>query len=134
MPQPGYAIPMTHSDPLAVAERLFAAIPKGDLEAVRDLYAPDARIWHNHDGVVQDPAANLQVLGWVVKNIRGISYDEVRRQPTPTGFVQQHVMRGTLPSGKAFELAACIVCTVVAGRITRLDEYLDSAQLGALAG
>ena len=119
---------MTHSDPLAVAERLFAAIPKGDLDAVRDLYAPGAQIWHNHDGVVQDPAANLAVLGWVVKNIRGISYDEIRRQPTPTGFVR------TLQSGKAFELAACIVCTVVAGRITRLDEYLDSAQLGALAG
>jgi uncharacterized protein len=125
---------MTHPDPLRVAERLFAAIPKGDLAAVRALYAPDARIWHNHDGIVQDPAANLQVLAWVVKNIRGIRYEEVRREATPTGFVQQHVMRGTLSSGKAFELAACIVCTVVDGRITRLDEYLDSAQLGALAG
>jgi uncharacterized protein len=125
---------MSHPDPLQVAERLFAAIPKGDLEAVRALYAPDARIWHNHDGIVQDPAANLQVLGWVVKNIRGICYEDVRRQATPTGFVQQHVMRGTAPSGKAFELAACIICTVVDGRITRLDEYLDSAQLGALAG
>jgi ketosteroid isomerase-like protein len=125
---------MTHPDPLQVAERLFTAIPKGDLEAVRALYAPDAQIWHNHDGVVQDPAANLAVLGWVVKNIRGIRYEEIRRQATPTGFVQQHVMRGTAPSGKAFELAACIVCTVVDGRISRLDEYLDSAQLGALAG
>ena len=125
---------MTHPDPLRVAERLFEAIPKGDLEAVRALYAPDAQIWHNHDGIVQDPAANLQVLGWVVKNIRGIRYEEVRRQATPTGFVQQHVMRGTAPGGKAFELAACIICTVVDGRITRLDEYLDSAQLSALAG
>jgi ketosteroid isomerase-like protein len=125
---------MTYPDPLRVAQRLFEAIPKGDLEAVRELYAPDAQIWHNHDGIVQDPAANLQVLGWVVKNIGGIRYEEVRRQPTPIGFVQQHVMRGTLPSGKAFELAACIVCTVVDGRITRLDEYLDSAQLAALAG
>jgi ketosteroid isomerase-like protein len=125
---------MTHPDPLQVAERLFTAIPKGDLDAVRALYAPDAQIWHNHDGVVQDPAANLAVLGWVVKNIRAIRYEEIRRQATPAGFVQQHVMRGTAPSGKAFELAACIVCTVVDGRITRLDEYLDSAQLGALAG
>jgi ketosteroid isomerase-like protein len=125
---------MTHPDPLLVAERLFDAIPKGDLEAVRALYAPDARIWHNHDGIVQDPAANLQVLGWVVKNIRDIRYEQVRREATPTGFVQQHVMRGTAPGGKPFELAACIVCTVVDGRITRLDEYLDSAQLGALAG
>jgi uncharacterized protein len=125
---------MTHPDPLAVAERLFAAIPKGDLEAVRALYAPEAQIWHNHDGIVQDPAANLQVLAWVVKNIRGLRYEEVRRQATPTGFVQQHVLRGTAPDGKPLERPACIVCTVVDGRITRLDEYLDSAQLAALAG
>lgn len=125
---------MTHPDALQVAERLFAAIPKGDLDAVREIYAPDARIWHNHDGVVQDPAANLAVLGWIVSNLRDISYDEIRRAPTPGGFVQQHVMRATLPNGKRFELTACIVCTVVAGRITRLDEYLDSAALAALAG
>ena len=124
---------MTHPDALRVADRLFAAIPKGDLETVRDLYAPDARIWHNHDGIVQDPAANLQVLGWVVRNIRDLRYEEVRRQATPSGFVQQHVLRGTAPNGVALELPACIVCTVVDGRITRLDEYLDSAQLGALA-
>ena len=125
---------MTHPDALQVAERLFTAIPKGDLDAVRAIYAPDARIWHNHDGIVQDPAANLAVLGWIVKNLKDISYDEIRREPTPTGFVQQHVMRAIAPSGKPFELAACIVCTVVAGRITRLDEYLDSAPLAALAG
>ena len=121
-------------DALQVAERLFTAIPKGDLDAVREIYAPNARIWHNHDGVVQDPAANLAVLGWIVRNLRDIRYDEIRREPTPTGFVQQHVMRATLPGGKPFELAACIVCTVEKGRITRLDEYLDSAKLGALAG
>ncbi|HXZ84297.1 MAG TPA: nuclear transport factor 2 family protein [Myxococcota bacterium] len=124
---------MGASESLEVAEKLFAAIPRGDLEAVRGLYAPDAGIWHNHDGVTQDVATNLRVLDWVVRNIRGLRYEEIRRQATPTGFVQQHVLRGTGPSGKPVEIGACIVCTVSGGRITRLDEYLDSAQLAALA-
>jgi ketosteroid isomerase-like protein len=124
---------MSKTESLEVAEKLFAAIPRGDLEAVRAIYAPNAEIWHNHDGVTQDVAANLRVLDWVVRNISGLRYEDVRRQATPTGFVQQHVLRGTAPSGKSLELPACIVCRVEGGRITRLDEYLDSAQLGALA-
>jgi ketosteroid isomerase-like protein len=124
---------MGNSESLEVADKLFAAIGRGDLEAVRALYAPNAEIWHNHDGVTQDPAANLRVLAWVVQNISELRYEDVRRQATPTGFVQQHVLRGTAPSGKRLELPACIVCTVSGGRITRLDEYLDSAQLAALA-
>ncbi|MFI5315020.1 MAG: nuclear transport factor 2 family protein [Myxococcota bacterium] len=124
---------MSESESLEVAEKLFAAIPRGDLEAVRGIYAPAAEIWHNHDGVTQDVAANLRVLDWVVRNISGLRYEDVRRQATPTGFVQQHVLRGSGPGGKPVEIAACIVCRVERGRITRLDEYLDSAQLRALA-
>lgn len=123
---------MSANESLEVADKLFAAIPRGDLDAVRGIYAPDAQIWHNHDGVTQDVTANLRVLAWVVQNVKGIRYEEVRRQATPTGFVQQHVLRGTGPSGKPVEIPACIVCTVAGGRITRLDEYLDSAQIAAL--
>ena len=124
---------MSQSESLEVADKLFNAILRADLEGVRAIYAPNAQIWHNHDGVTQDVNQNLAVLGWVVKNIQGLRYEEIRRQATPTGFVQQHVLRGTAPNGKSLELPACIVCVVSGGRITRLDEYLDSAQLAALA-
>jgi ketosteroid isomerase-like protein len=123
---------MTERDSMAVAERFFAAIGRGDLDAVRAIYAPDAVIWHNHDGVEQDVDQNLAVLAWVVKNVSGLRYEEVRRFPTPSGFVQQHVLRGAAPSGQAIEIPACIVCAVAGGRITRLDEYLDSAQVSPL--
>ena len=117
---------------MAVAERFFAAIPKGDLETVRAIYAPDAVIWHNNDGLSQNVEQNLAVLGWVVKNISGLRYEDVRRFPTPNGFVQQHVLRGSAPNGTKLEIPACIVCAVAGGRITRLDEYLDSAHIKAL--
>ncbi len=119
---------------LELADRFFAAIPKGDLETVRAIYAPDALIWHNNDQVTQSVEQNLQVLAWVTKNIAGLRYEEIRRHVTPSGFVQQHVLRGTAPNGKSLEVPACILCTVEGGRITRLDEYLDSAQIAVLRG
>jgi len=125
---------MNEREILELADRFFAAIPKGDLETVRAIYAPDARIWHNNDQATQDVEQNLAVLGWVTKNIAGLRYEDVRRQATPSGFVQQHVLRGTAPSGAPLEIPACILCTVSNGRITRLDEYLDSAHIAALLG
>ncbi len=119
---------------LEVAERLFAAITRADIAGVRDVYAPNCVIWHNHDSAEQNVETNLKVLGWVTKNVKDLRYEEIRRQETPTGFVQQHVLRGIAPSGTAVAIPACIVCRVENGRITRLDEYIDSAQIMALLG
>lgn len=125
---------MNATDNLQVAERLFAAIMAGKVDEVRNVYAPDAVIWHNNDNSSQTVDQNLAVLGWVVTHIKNLRYEEVRRQATDTGFVQQHVLRGIAPNGQVLEIAACIVCVVHNGRITRLDEYLDSAQLKPLFG
>jgi ketosteroid isomerase-like protein len=124
----------TAQQSLEVADRLFKSIERGDVAAIRSaVYAPNAKIWHNNDGQTQTVEQNLAVLGWVVANIGEIAYTDVRRQATPAGFVQQHVLRGKLKSsGKEFSLPACIVCEVENGRITRLDEYLDSAHTAAL--
>jgi ketosteroid isomerase-like protein len=125
---------MSESEVLALAERFFAAIPRGDVATVREIYAPDAVIWHNHLDREQKPEENLRVLAWVARNVAGMRYEDVRRQATATGFVQQHVLRGTGPGGEPLEVRACIVCEVAGGRIVRLDEYLDSAALTALFG
>ena len=125
----------TAQQSLEVADRLFKAIERGDVAAIREIYAPGAKIWHNNDGATQTVEQNLAVLGWVVGNISEIAYTEIRRQATPTGFVQQHVMRGRVKSsGKDLRLPACIICEVEHGKITRLDEYLDSAHTAVLTG
>jgi ketosteroid isomerase-like protein len=117
-----------------LADRLFKAIEAADIDAVRDLYAPDAVIWHNNDGVEQTPEQNLRVLQWVVDNLKDRSYDDVRRTVTPTGFVQQHVLRFTRADGTRQEIPACIVVTCDGDKITRLDEYLDSAHIARITG
>ena len=121
------------NDPvLALAERLFAAVSAGDIATLREIYAPTCRIWHNADGVEQTVEQNLTVLGWAVKHIHRLRYEDVRRQRTPTGFVQQHVLRGATASGKELRVPACMVGIVAEGRIVRLDEYLDMAHFSPL--
>ena len=117
---------------LDLCERFFAAVVAGDLDAVRAMYAPGAVIWHNNDGAEQSVDENLRVLRWATTRIAGFRYEDMRRLATATGFIEQHTLRGQAPNGAELRVPACIVCTVVDGRIARLEEYLDSAQIAAL--
>jgi ketosteroid isomerase-like protein len=116
---------------IETASKLFRAIESGDVDVIRNIYTPETKIWHNNDGIAQSVEQNLAVLKWVIGNIKNVKYTEVRLQPTPNGFVQQHVLRGRFKDSD-IALPACIVATVEDGHITRLDEYLDSAQTAVL--
>lgn len=120
------------ADVATVADALFAAIEAGDIASVRALYSPDVVIWHNTDGMEEDVERNLAVLSWCTTHIIGMRYEDVRRSVTRDGFVQQHVLRGTAPNGAALEVPACLVVRVDRGVITRIDEYMDSAQIQVL--
>jgi uncharacterized protein len=120
------------SEHLELAERLFKAIEAADIDAVREIYAPDAEIWHNTDNLVQSPADNARTLSWITTNLSDMAYTQVRRSATDDGFVQQHVLVLTNRAGQRVEVPACIVVRIADGHITRLDEYLDSAVLPAI--
>src|SRR5688572_31490833 len=92
-----------------LASTLFAAIVAADVDTIRaEVYAPDVEVWHNNDdGPAQDLEANLRTLRWLTRTVSDLRYDEVRRQPTPTGFVQQHVLRATAADGTAIAIPAC---------------------------
>ncbi len=122
---------MSGADHLALAERFFTAIEAGDLPVIESLYAPGAVVWHNHDGVEQGVEENLRVLGWMVRHLDALRYDVRHRVATEDGFVQQHTLHARGPSGDV-AIPACLVVRVVAGRVARIDEYLDSAHLSAL--
>jgi ketosteroid isomerase-like protein len=119
---------------VSVADEIFGAIEKGDVERVRATYAPAAVIWHNFDEVEQSVDDNLRVLGWMAATFSARRYEVVFRKEWGDGFVQQHVLHLTKKDGTTIALPACIVAKVADGRITRIDEYLDSAQAARLAG
>ena len=114
------------SEELVVA--FFAALEAGDIETLREIYAPDAVIWHNDDLVEQPLEENLKVLAGLHRVVSGLRYDVTRRVPAPDGVLQQHVLRGTLQNGAAVELHAAMYLQVRDGRITRIEEYLDSGK------
>jgi ketosteroid isomerase-like protein len=108
----------------ALAAEFMAAVRAGDGDRLRAVYHPDVRIWHTFDGAEQDRDANIRTLRWMFRHVSGLRYDEVRVAVTEDGFVQQHVMRAERPS---FEAPCMLRAWCSDGRITRLEEYLDSA-------
>lgn len=123
---------MTDEAVRALAKRFFDCVEAGDVDGLVACYAPDARIWHNTDRAEQTPAENRATLNAMVARILDREYADRRLQVFPGGFVQQHVLKGTRAhDGVRVELPACIVCQVTDGKVTRLDEYFDSAQVAA---
>jgi ketosteroid isomerase-like protein len=114
-----------------LADRLLTAITSGDTGTVRGLYAPGALIWHNGPGPgggeEQGVDDNLRTLRWLARNLTGMRYDDIRRDPLPGGYVQRHVLRARMADGTQIEIAACLFVTVDGdGRIARIEEYADT--------
>lgn len=121
---------MTEQETLDLAKRFFDCVEAGDIDGLVACYAPNAKIWHNTDQLEQSPDDNRKVLAGMVTRISDRIYDDRRVSVTSDGFVQQHVLRGTrTQDGARLSLPACIICKVENGRITRLDEYFDSAHV-----
>jgi ketosteroid isomerase-like protein len=112
--------------------RFFAALEDGDIVALREIYAPDAVIWHNDDLIEQPVDENLKVLQGLHRAVSGLHYEIIRRVPAPDGVLQQHVLRGRLHSGAEVELHAAMYLRVRDGHITRIEEYLDSGKRAAI--
>jgi len=115
-----------------VAESFFAAVEKGEIDTVRDIYSPDARIWHNFDNYASTREENLGVLQWVSNHVDGFRFEDVRRTFLPGAFLQQHVIRGRDEAGNEINCPAILKVDVVDGHITRIEEYFDAGQMPEL--
>lgn len=119
---------------VAIAERLSRALVTGDVDAISELYAEDIAVFRNFDGRTLPKDKVLKVVRFLVTGVEGLRYDDVRVVPTDKGFVQQHVFRGRSRSGAEVAAPVCLIAEVRDGRIVRIDEYLDSAQMAPLMG
>jgi ketosteroid isomerase-like protein len=114
-----------------LAQRFFDAVENGDIDTLRACYTDDARIWHNTDGEEQTPDDNAQALRGFVSRISDRRYTNRRVHVFDGGFTQQHELVGVRRDGVRLSLPCCIVCQVRGGKISRLDEYFDSAHVAA---
>jgi ketosteroid isomerase-like protein len=124
----------SESDIRALAKRFFDAVEQGDIATLYECYAPNAKIWHNTDDAEQTRDDNAETLKGFVRRISNRVYANRRLEVFEGGFLQQHELRGVRADGVAVRLTACVVCAVEEGRITRLDEYFDSAQVARFVG
>jgi len=118
--------------PADVAAQLFRSIESKSVAGVAALYDDNVGVWHNFDNAVQDKADNLKVLEGLTKSVAKIQYEVVERHSVGDRVIQRHDLNLTLADGRVFTIPAAIFITVKNEKITRIDEYLDTAQVNQL--
>lgn len=120
-----------------VADRLFSAIEKSDVDAVDRLWSDGIAVWRPGARRDDDKARALRVIDWFVTVTTERHYEILDRQlfdsATISGFVQQHVLHATGHAGQLIALRVCIVIRIdTNGQIDRIDEYFDPAGIAPL--
>ena len=117
---------------MGVIEEYVAATNAGDADAVAALSEPDVRIWHNFDGAEVDGAASARTLRWLHQTVTDLAWADSVITPTANGFVWQATMTGTAPGGPLRAHTCAVITVSPNGKVARIEEYLDPAQLAPL--
>ena len=116
-----------------IADRLFAAIERGDAETVEKMWDDDVLVWKSADPEEQVKKRALRVIFWFMETTTERRYEILDRQFFDGGFVQQHILHATSRRGGSIALRVCLVIKLgTNGLITKIDEYFDPAELGPL--
>ncbi|MCE3551446.1 hypothetical protein LWC33_08265 [Pseudonocardia sp. RS11V-5] len=105
------------------------------LEPGDGLFAPGAVTWHSFDEIeaptVPDTLESVRAIRAVVPDF---GMDEVRTSPVVDGVSwARYAITGTLPDGARFRAPAALAVHVDgSGQVTRIEEYVDTAQLAGL--
>ena len=108
----------------AVAEKFARLVAERDLDGLRELYTPDARIWHNSDDTEKSVDESLQFFGGFLTITNKVWYSDIRVTPTPSGYLDQHYLCANLTTGADVRLPMCMVVTLEGERVKRLEEYI----------
>ncbi len=112
---------------------MFCAIELGDTGALAGLWADDIRFWRVAGGRERDKRRALTVIEWFLGTTVERRYEVLDRRTFDCGFVQQHIVHATIANGSPLSFRACLIAHAgPAGLVTRIDEYLDPADLKPL--
>ena len=115
---------MTSHDADELLDAFFAAIERGDIDAVADFYDDDIAVWHNVTGNALDKADSLALLRYWSGSVRAMHYEILERHMFDGGAVQRHVVHGEA-GDHTIAAHVGIVFHIANGRITAIYEYLD---------
>jgi len=125
---------MTDGEIRELCETFFDAYQDRRLDILDRVLADDCIIWHNVFGRDTTKADNLAGFADSYRGQRRRTYDDRIVDTFHGGFVIRYQLRGVQNSGHTGSLWICIVGRVRDGRITRIDEYMDSSKFYERAG
>jgi ketosteroid isomerase-like protein len=111
-----------------IIDRFFGTMQTCDTAMLCDCLTADAIVWHSYDRVPMQRDDVVKAWDTIATNFTECSVTDVRRQPTPGGYVQQHLFVIRLKDGTRKAWPVCIVVQVREGKIARLDEYIDISE------
>jgi len=117
-----------------LANRFMDSVVTRDLDAMRALLDDEAVFWTNVTRVDTDKETRLARIALEFRTFEEFAFEEPRIDELPSGFVIRARAKGSLPGGTTFEFPICIVADTKAGRIRRLEEYLDAAPVAPILG
>lgn len=122
---------MTEGEVRDLCSRFFDAYENRRIDELAEIMAPDCIIWHNCFGrevSVQDLLAKMPD-SYAMHRRR--TYNDRTINAFGDGFVIQYTLHGVCHDGYSGSLWICIVGRCADGRITRIDEYIDSGKFPA---
>jgi len=125
---------VTDSEIRELCNRFFDAYQDRRVDELAELYAPDCVVWHNVFGREMSGRDNLAALPASYTQQRRRTYDDRHVDVFEGGFVIRYTLAGVQHSGHRGALWICIVGLCRDGKITRIDEYMDSGKFAAWAG
>jgi len=126
---------MTDGEIRELCNRFFDAYQDRRVDELAEIYAPDCVVWHNvFGGREMSGADNLAALPASYTMQRRRTYDDRTINTFDGGFVIQYTLHGVQHGGHEGALWICIVALCRDGKITRIDEYMDSGKFAAWRG
>ena len=125
---------MTDGEIRDLCNRFFNAYQDRRLDELREIYAPDCVIWTNVFQKEMSGEENIAALPKSYAMARRRTYDDRRINTFDEGFVIQYTLHGVQHSGHRGALWICIVGLCRDGKITRIDEYMDTSKFAAWSG
>ena len=123
-----------HTTDFSVVTRMYDAVERGDMDALRGCFVPDARVWHNDDEIELDIDAVVALIGHLCAVSTSRAYQDRRLTTVGTQAFLQHTLTAALRSGRRLRLPAIMRVEVNRdGLLQRMEEYFDSRALACLA-
>jgi ketosteroid isomerase-like protein len=111
-----------------IIDRFFGTMENCDIATLRDCLTEDAIVWHGYDRIAMHVEDVVKAWEAMASNFTQCGITDVRRLPTPSGYVQQHLFVVSLKDGTRKAWPVCIVVQIRNGKIARIDEYIDVSE------